>query len=109
MIDTFFADSIREPIVSTQQKELDNFLETLLPPKEVILSSCVLVQDSDNIFEMSPATRIAVFKELFQLLDIDHIRERLAEKKRQIQTRRLVLQEDTSLEQSLRLLIEKMQ
>lgn len=109
MIETLFPDEIREPIESTQQKELDNFLATMLPPKEVILSSCVLVQESDNIFEMSPATRIAVFKELFQLLDIDHIREHLADKKRQLQTRRLVLQEDTWLEQSLHLLIEKMQ
>lgn len=109
MIDTLFPDSLREPIESSQQKDIDIFLETILPPREVILSSCVLVQDSDNIFEMTPATRIAVFKELFQLLDIDHIRERLAEKKRQLQTRRIVLQEDKWLEQSLRLLIEKMQ
>ena len=79
----------------------------VIPPREVILSSCVLLQDSDNIFEMTPATRISVFKQLFQLLDIDHVRERLAENRKQTQTRRLVLQEDTSHERALRSLLEK--
>ena len=94
MLIDIFPETICEAIETTQQKEIDTILSDLLPPREVILSSCVLVQESDNIFEMTPATRIAVFKQLFQLLDIDHIKEHLADKKKQIQTRRMVLQED---------------
>lgn len=70
----------------------------LLPSREVTLSACVLMQDSDNVFEMTPALRITVFKQLFDLLDMDHVRDHLAEVKKITQLRRQVLQEDMTVQ-----------
>lgn len=71
----------------------------LLPSREVTLSSCVLMQESDNVFDMTPALRITVFKQLFDLLDMDHVRDHLAELKKTTQLRRQVLQEDATVQQ----------
>jgi DNA repair exonuclease SbcCD ATPase subunit len=45
--------------------ELEATLASLLPPQEVIESSSILLQESDNIFEMTPGERINIFKHLF--------------------------------------------
>lgn len=95
-----------EQIETSSQKEIDAYIANLLPPQEVILSSCILLQDSDNIFEMTPATRIQVFKELFNLLDMDVAKELLSEEKRRISLTRQVLQEDRSLELSFTKLLQ---
>ncbi|MDP2669497.1 MAG: hypothetical protein Q8O99_00330 [bacterium] len=86
-----------EEISTTSQKEVENLIDDLLPSREVTLSSSVLLQDSDNIFEMTPATRITVFKQLFNLLDMDHARQQLADQKKTVQIRRQVLQENDDI------------
>lgn len=87
-----------EELPALGQKEVDTMILDLLPSREVTMSSCVLMQDSDNVFEMTPALRIHVFKQLFGLLDMDHIREHLADLKKTTQLRRQVLQEDTTVQ-----------
>lgn len=91
-----------DEIQALWQKEVDGFILDLLPSREVTLSSCVLMQDSDNVFEMTPAQRIAVFKQLFDLLDMDHVKDHLTELKKTTQLRRQVLQEDTTVQQQFR-------
>ena len=86
-----------ERVTATNQKEVDHMIVDLLPPKELTLSSCILMQDSDNIFDMTPTTRIHVFKQLFNLLDMDHIKDRLVEIKKQTQLRRQILQDDQTI------------
>gem|GEM_PF-3219123 len=87
-----------EEVAALGQKEIDTMILDLLPSREVTLSSCVLMQESDNVFEMTPALRITVFKQLFDLLDMDHVRDHLAELKKTTQLRRQVLQEDTTVQ-----------
>ncbi len=84
-----------EEITFKTDNELQNTLEDFLPPKEVFLSTNFLMQDSDNIFEMTPADRINVFKNIFGLLDIDHAKDIVAEEKKQVQLN-LKIKKDTS-------------
>jgi DNA repair exonuclease SbcCD ATPase subunit len=55
-----------------------------LPPKEVFLSTVFLLQDADNIFEMRPADRLIVLKNVFNLLGIDDAKEKVQEKKKEV-------------------------
>jgi hypothetical protein len=80
----------------------------LLPSREVTLSSCILMQESDNVFDMTPALRITVFKQLFDLLDMDHVRDHLAELKKNTQLRRQVLQEDMTVQHQFVTLYEQL-
>jgi DNA repair exonuclease SbcCD ATPase subunit len=90
---------VLEEIPALGQKEIDAMILDLLPSREVTLSSCILMQESDNVFEMTPAMRITVFKQLFDLLDMDHVRDHLAELRKTTQLRRQVLQEDMTVQQ----------
>lgn len=90
---------VLDEVIAQWQKEIDGMILDLLPSREVTLSSCVLMQESDNVFDMTPALRITVFKQLFDLLDMDHVRDHLAELKKTTQLRRQVLQEDATVQQ----------
>jgi hypothetical protein len=57
-----------EEIPFKNESDLQASLEALLPPKEVFLSTVFLLQDADNIFEMRPADRLIVLKNVFNLL-----------------------------------------
>lgn len=96
------SSDVLDEIQALWQKEVDGLILDLLPSREVTLSSCVLMQDSDNVFELTPAQRIAVFKQLFDLLDMDHVRDHLTELKKSTQLRRQVLQEDLTVQQQFR-------
>lgn len=52
----------------SSQLEFEAQLRELLPPKEVTQNLYFLMQDQPSIFDVSPAERITIFKELFQLL-----------------------------------------
>ncbi|USN55612.1 MAG: hypothetical protein H6765_03320 [Candidatus Peribacteria bacterium] len=83
------------------QKEMDQAILDLLPPKEVVLSTNFLLQDAPNVFELAPAERVVVFKHLFGLLGIDEAKEKLAEKRREIQTTIKVKQDNSLLDSKL--------
>jgi hypothetical protein len=102
------ASDYLEEIQVTGQKEIDTMILDLLPSREVTLSSCILMQESDNVFDMTPALRITVFKQLFDLLDMDHVRDHLAELKKNTQLRRQVLQEDMTVQNQFVLLYEQL-
>jgi hypothetical protein len=55
----------KEEIVFKTANEFNKTLESILPPAEVFLSTTFLMQDSENIFEMTPSERINVFKNIF--------------------------------------------
>jgi hypothetical protein len=57
-----------EEITFKNETDLQTTFEGLLPPKEVFLSTVFLLQDADNIFEMRPADRLIVLKNVFNLL-----------------------------------------
>ena len=90
---------ILEEIPTKTDTELQAILDDMLPPRSVLTNTQLLLQDSDNLFTMSPADRITVFQHLFNLLDIDAAKDLIAEAKRDTQTRIRVLS-DTSRQQT---------
>lgn len=71
-----------EAIVSKNETDVQATLESFLPPREVFLSTTMLLQDSANVFELQPTDRIALFKEIFGLLSIDSATDRINEERR---------------------------
>ncbi|MDR0282933.1 MAG: hypothetical protein LBI53_06740 [Candidatus Peribacteria bacterium] len=47
------------------ETDLQQSLDQLIPPKPVFLSTIFLLQDAENIFEMQPAERLIVLKNVF--------------------------------------------
>ena len=84
-----------EEIVFKNERDLDGNLSEILPPREVFLSTVFLLQDSENVFELQPADRLIVMKNIFNLIGIDEIKEQIADKRRDIQTT-LKVKSDTS-------------
>lgn len=73
-----------ENISFKNETDLQTTLEDLLSQKEVFLSTVFLLQDADNIFEMRPADRLIVLKNVFNLLWIDDAKEKVQEKKKEV-------------------------
>lgn len=83
-------------IVFKNETDLDWTLKWFLPPKEVFLSTVFLLQDSENIFELQPADRLTVMKNIFNLVGIDEVKDQIADRKKEIQTT-LKIKSDTTL------------
>lgn len=84
-----------EEIPFKNETDLQQNLQSVLQPKEVFLNTVFLMQDSENIFQLTPADRLTVLKNVFNLLAIDEGKEVIAEKKREI-TYKLKATADTS-------------
>ncbi|MBQ9554391.1 hypothetical protein IJU97_05645 [bacterium] len=54
-----------EEIEFKNETDLQQLLNSFLPPQEVFVSTIFLLQDSANIFEMQPAERLEVLKNVF--------------------------------------------
>ena len=70
-----------EEINFKNETDLQQNLTQLLPPYEVFTSTTFLLQDAENIFELQPAKRLEVLKNVFGLLSIDEAKESVAEKR----------------------------
>ncbi len=79
--------------------DLQQNLNQLLPPEPVFLSTIFLLQDAENIFEMQPAERLIVLKNVFGLLGIDEAKEQVNEERKQTENKIKYLQ-DQSLQNS---------
>lgn len=66
------------------ETNLQQYIDSIIPPKEVFLGTYFLLQDSDNIFELPPKDRLEIFKHVFGLLGIDESKDKIAEEKREI-------------------------
>lgn len=73
-----------EEIAFKNETDLQQNLQTFLPPREVIMNTIFLMQDSDNIFELTPVDRLTILKNVFNLMGIEEAKEVLADKKREI-------------------------
>ena len=91
-----------EEISFKNETDLQISLEALLPPKEVFLSTVFLLQDADNIFEMRPADRLIVLKNVFNLLWIDDAKEKVQEKKKEVWYKLKALQDHSLQDNKLR-------
>lgn len=74
----------RDEISFKNETDLQQTLQTILPPREVIMNTIFLMQDSDNIFELTPLDRLTILKNVFNLMGIDEAKDILADKKREI-------------------------
>ena len=91
-----------EEISFKNETDLQTTFEGLLPPKEVFLSTVFLLQDADNIFEMRPADRLIVLKNVFNLLWIDDAKEKIQEKKKEVWYKLKALQDHSLQDNKLR-------
>jgi DNA repair exonuclease SbcCD ATPase subunit len=73
-----------EEISFKNETDLQQTLQSMLAPKEVFLNTSFLMQDSENIFQLTPADRLNVLKNVFNLLAIDEGKEIIADKKREV-------------------------
>jgi hypothetical protein len=73
-----------EKIEFKNESDLQQTFQSFLPPKEVFVNTVFLMQDSDNIFELAPAERLTVLKNVFWLLWIDEAKEIISEKRKEI-------------------------
>lgn len=72
-----------EEVVFKNETDLQQNLTDFLPPREVFTSTTFLMQDSENMFEMTPADRINVFKNIFWLLNIDEAKDVISDAKKE--------------------------
>lgn len=91
-----------EEVTFKNETDLQTSLEALLPPKEVFLSTVFLLQDADNVFEMRPADRLIVLKNVFNLLWIDDAKEKVQEKKKEVWYKLKALQDHSLQDNKLR-------
>jgi chromosome segregation ATPase len=61
-----------------------------------------LLQDAENIFEMQPADRLTVLKNVFGLLGIDEAKEQVQDKKRELSYKLKSLQDHSQQDEKLR-------
>jgi DNA repair exonuclease SbcCD ATPase subunit len=92
---------VLDEIIFKSDTELQNTIQDLLPPKEVLTTTQFLLQDSDNFFAMTPADRITVFKNIFNLLSIDDAKDKIAEERRDIQSRIRIMQDSDESDKHL--------
>ncbi len=71
-----------EQIECKNETDVQMTLEPFLPPQEVFLNTTMLMQDSTNVFELTPGDRISLFKEIFWLISIDSATEKIADEKK---------------------------
>ena len=90
------------------EMDLQTSLGALLPPKEVFLSTVFLLQDADNIFEMRPADRLIVLKNVFNLLWIDDAKEKVQEKKKEVWYKLKSLQDHSLQDNKLRVSLKSL-
>jgi DNA repair exonuclease SbcCD ATPase subunit len=97
-----------EEIVYKNETDLQQTLWTILPPREVFTSTMFLLQESQNIFELTPGDRIEILKNVFDLMSIDTAKERIAEKKREVQLQKKILWDTQHQDAKLRISLQSL-
>jgi hypothetical protein len=80
------------------ESDLQAHLDDFLLPQAVFTSTAILLQDAKNIFELQPAERLEVLKNVFNLMSIDETKEVVKEKRNEVKYQ-IKAYEDTSLVQ----------
>lgn len=62
---TLIPKEILEPIEFHRTNEIQTHIDLLLPPRQVFLQRNILMQDSENIFDLQPKQRIDILKLMF--------------------------------------------
>lgn len=89
--------------------DIQEMVNSIIPPLSVYEGTHMLMQDSVNIFELAPQQRIDIFKNIFWLLGIDEAKEKISDEKRSlsamIKTRQDTSRLDTIARQQSAILI----
>jgi len=67
-----------------------------------------LLQESQNIFELTPGDRIEILKNVFDLMSIDTAKDRIAEKKREVQLQKKILGDTQHQDAKLRITLQSL-
>lgn len=94
-----------EQISYKNEVDLNMGMMDLLPPREVFVNTMFLLQDSGNIFELTPANRLLVLKNVFGLLGVDEIKDKMGQIKRDIQTQKKIYSSTEEVDKKLKLLL----
>lgn len=84
-----------EEIIMKNESDLQQSLDQLLPPEPVFLSTIFLLQDAQNIFEMQPAERLVVLKNVFGLLGIEESKDEVNEERKHTELKIKSLQDQS--------------
>lgn len=84
LVDQILKQSKHERIECKNETDVQETLNSFLPPQEVFLSTSMLLQDSENVFELAPADRISLFKEIFGLLSIDSATDKINDERKAV-------------------------
>ena len=94
-----------EEISFKNETDLQQTLQWVLPPKEVFLNTVFLMQDSDNIFELQPAERLTVLKNVFGLMGIDEAKEVVGERRKEVNYKLKAYADTSKYDEKLKLRI----
>lgn len=73
-----------EKIECKNETDVQATINTFIPAQEVFLSTSMLLQGSENVFELAPADRIALFKEIFGLMSIDSATDKINDERKAV-------------------------
>lgn len=96
-----------EEIEFKNEVDLQKTLDSFLPPREVLVSTVILLQDSNNIFELMPAERLSILKTIFNLMSIDEWKEIISEKKREIYYKLKTFNDTSIFDQKIKKIINE--
>jgi len=74
----------KDEIITKNETDLQQSLESILPPYELWINTTMIMQDSSNIFLLPPAQRMDVLKYMFDLLSIEDAEKILYDKKNEL-------------------------
>ena len=97
-----------EELTFKNESDLQQQLNQLLPSQEVFISTIFLLQDAENIFEMQPANRLEVLKNVFGLLGIDESKEIVREKRNELKYQIKAYQDHSRYEEKLKTLLKNL-
>lgn len=90
-----------EQIHYKNESDLQNELNDLLPPQEVFESTVLLLQDAENIFEMQPAQRLEVLKNVFNLVGIEESKDLIKDRRNEVKYQIKAYQDTSRTEEKL--------
>lgn len=97
-----------EELSFKNESDLQQQLNEFLPPQEVFISTIFLLQDAQNIFEMQPADRLEVLKNVFGLLGIDDSKELIKDKRNEVKYQIKAYQDNSRYEEKMKNYLQKL-
>lgn len=99
-----------QKIECKNETDVQTTIASFIPLQEVFLSTAMLLQWSDNVFELAPADRISLFKEIFGLMSIDSATDKINDERKTVsalvKSKKITDDVDTRLQNNLQAIIQ---